>query len=522
MFCAVLAAAGNYSVAHAQRTGQDDQAALAVPRVAIYGAQGVAMPQPLAPSEAARIKRILTLQSAGSFAEARRETDHLEQDVLLGPLLADRYLNPGYRPSTAELSTWLEHYGDQPDAPAIAAVLERLSPQPTPDRPQPPRKARAAPGQVHALLVANRDADAVASARPLLSGGDPGALIDGGLAGFRLGDPRLAGEFFAAAYRSASGGELRAKAAYWLSRTQQEAGQRSAATVWLRLAAREEDSFYGLIARRALGLSFACMTGQTLGTADVDALRATQAGQRAFALLQVGEKRRAEAEFRLIWLDGGETPTLGRALLLLARAAGLPRLAAELEPVEAISERAPGGKLPHLQPAGGFVVDPALVYALVRHESNFRAGVVSRSGAKGLMQLMPGTARAVAGGEASRLGDPAVNLDIGQRYILALADDEAVDGDLIRLLAGYNQGAFALRRWVGQVRDGGDPLLFLEAMPNAAARAFVEEALELSWHYASLLHQPAASLDDLAAGRHPRLVRAGEAAAPCPRPIASR
>ena len=483
------------------------------------GAAGVAMPQPLAPSDAARIKRLFALQAAGNLAEARRETEHLDQGLLLGAILADRYLNPAERPSAAELTAWLQRYGDQPDAPAIQALLDRMNPPATTERPAA-RKATL-PDRVHALFIANRDAEAVAAARPLLGGSDAGALIDGGLAAWRLNDGGLAGDFFAAAYRAASSDATRAKAAYWMSRAQQRTGQQAAATVWMRLAARDGESFYGLIARRALGLSFACLTGQTLGTADIDALLATAGGQRAFALLQVGEKRRAEAELRLMWLDGSEAPSLGRTLLLLAQAAGLPRLAAELEPVEAVTERE-GGPLPHLQPAGGFIVDPALVYALVRHESNFRAGVVSRSGAKGLMQLMPRTARAVAGNEASRLADPAVNLAIGQRYILALADGEAVDGDLIRLLAGYNQGEFGLRRWVDTVRDDGEPLLFLEAMPNAQARGFVEEALELSWHYASLLHRPASSLDDLAAGRHPRLVRADEPNMSCPRPIASR
>ena len=48
------------------------------------------------------------------------------------------------------------------------------------------------------------------------------------------------------------------------------------------------------------------------------------------------------------------------------------------------------------------------------------------------MQIMPRTAHAVAGARAARLQEPAVNLAIGQQYLLALADDEAVDGDLIR------------------------------------------------------------------------------------------
>src|SRR5690348_7776212 len=160
MFCAVLAAAGDYSIAHAQRADQSDQAALAVPRVAMRGAAGVAMPQPLAPSDAARIKRIFALQAAGNLAEARRDTERLGPSLLLGPILADRYLNPSDRPSAAELTDWLQRYGEQPDAPAIQALLDRLTPPAGTDEPSP-RKGRPSPGQVHALFVANRDADAV-------------------------------------------------------------------------------------------------------------------------------------------------------------------------------------------------------------------------------------------------------------------------------------------------------------------------------------------------------------------------
>ena len=63
-----------------------------------------------------------------------------------------------------------------------------------------------------------------------------------------------------------------------------------------------------------------------------------------------------------------------------------------------------------MQPAGGFVVDPPLVYALVHHESGFRPGAVSQAGARGLMQIMPRTAHAVAGARAARLQEPAVKL----------------------------------------------------------------------------------------------------------------
>ena len=125
------------------------------------------------------------------------------------------------------------------------------------------------------------------------------------------------------------------------------------------------------------------------------------------------------------------------------------------------------------------------------------------------MQIMPRTAHAVAGERAQDLHKPEVNLAIGQQLMLTLADDDVIDGDLIRLLAGYGQGQGGLRKWVDAVRDGGDPLMFVEAIPNGNTRTFIKDALVYSWHYAAQLHLPASSLDALAAGRYPRLVRAG-------------
>jgi hypothetical protein len=92
--------------------------------------------------------------------------------------------------------------------------------------------------------------------------------------------------------------------------------------------------------------------------------------------------------------------------------------------------------------------------------------------------------------------------------MLTLADDDAIDGDLIRLLAGYGQGQGGLRKWVDDVRDNGDPLMFIEAIPADHTRQFIEDALVYSWQYAAAMRVPAASLDALAAGHYPRLVRA--------------
>ena len=231
----------------------------------------------------------------------------------------------------------------------------------------------------------------------------------------------------------------------------------------MRRAAQESGTFYGLIARRALGPAIDCVPSGTIGNADLEALEATPQGRRAFALLQVGENLLAEAELRALWGDTQRDGVFDRSLVMAARAMGFGQLAGEIE--QRGVARPNGAGLTRLRPASGFLVDPPLVYALVRRELNFDPAAVSSAGARGLMQIMPGTAQAVAGGRAEQLQDPAVNLAIGQQYLLALAEDDAIDGDLIRILASYGQGQGGLRKWVDAVRDQGDPLMFVEAIP---------------------------------------------------------
>jgi soluble lytic murein transglycosylase-like protein len=164
--------------------------------------------------------------------------------------------------------------------------------------------------------------------------------------------------------------------------------------------------------------------------------------------------------------------------------------------------------VPPLRPAGGFRLDPALVYALTRLESNFDPGAVSGAGARGLMQITPVTASYLAGNRppsafVQRLHDPATNLSVGQSYVLFLAHQEQVAGDFIRLLASYNAGPAGFARMCGDTPPPDDPLLFIESIPNDETRGFVPRALTYTWIYASRLRLPAPSLDELAAGAWP-------------------
>lgn len=511
MLVAVLVAMGGYTVAQAQRTGETgDQSALAVPRIGSRGASGVGLPQPLSPSEAVQVRRIFLLQDSGSVADAARETGRLGNNLLLGAILADRYLRSVV--STAELAGWLARFGDQPEAPAIRTLLELVAPGMTAavadPLPTPQRGVRRVAGSPRLLFVQNCDAEAMAASQ---TPADADGLFVGGLAAVRLGQSDTATRLFDAAYRTAPTPALRAAGAFWAGHVAQRGGDRGRFAVWMRRAAQESGTFYGLIARRALGPAIDCVPSGTIGNADLEALEATPQGRRAFALLQVGENLLAEAELRALWGDTQRDGVFDRSLVMAARAMGFGQLAGEIE--QRGVARPNGAGLTRLQPASGFLVDPPLVYALVRRELNFDPAAVSSAGARGLMQIMPGTAQAVAGGRAEQLQDPAVNLAIGQQYLLALAQDDAIDGDLIRILASYGQGQGGLRKWVDAVRDQGDPLMFVEAIPSAFTRASVQDALVYYWHYAAQLHLPASSLDALAAGRYPQLVRAGAGSA---------
>ena len=291
MIVAVIAAGSNYSVAQTQRPGEpNDQTALAMPRMGLRGAAAVGLPQPLTPSEATQVRRIFSLQDAGSVAEAARETERLPGDLLLGAILADRYLR-GHG-TQAELAGWLTRFGDQPEAPAIRGLLERLAPA-RPRRRQIPRQRRAA---VRAMSRATRARCSCRTAMPLRwllrnghrrsprpAAGRPGrGAARPGRHGGRAVRRRLSHRLHD---HDASAG------AFWAGRVALRAGDRGGFATWMRRAALEGDTFYGMIARRALGTATACAVGETIGNADLEALLDTPQGRRAFALLQVGERR---------------------------------------------------------------------------------------------------------------------------------------------------------------------------------------------------------------------------------------
>jgi soluble lytic murein transglycosylase len=379
-------------------------------------------------------------------------------------------------------------------------------------------------------LSAGRDAAALrlAEAANKQGGGRVGqAAYVGGLAAWRLGRVDRARALFEAAARAEFATPVqRSRAAFWAARAHLRLGERGLGergdyALWMQRAAEQPQSFYGQLAGRILGeLPLpARHRHDVLGEADVAAVGALPGGERAFALLQIGQDARAAAELRQLWKGAHDRPGLSRALVLVARAAGLDdfvdEFGASLRDEEDVT--APEA-VPTLRPAGGFSVSPALVYAIARLESNFDPHAVSPTGARGLMQIMPETASWISGNATSgaaiarRLHDPALNLELGQHYLAHLASLDVVRGDLLRVLAAYNAGPASLAHWTEAMGEVDDPLLFIEIIPNDETRAYVPRSLAYAWLYAARMNLPSPSLDELAAGRWPRF--SAEAAPP--------
>jgi soluble lytic murein transglycosylase-like protein len=157
---------------------------------------------------------------------------------------------------------------------------------------------------------------------------------------------------------------------------------------------------------------------------------------------------------------------------------------------------------PPLSPSNGFIVDKALVYAVVWQESRFNSFAVSRVGAQGLMQLMRPTAASMEGAvtfaanQTSTLFDTGHNLALGQAYLEWLEENVA-DYDILRTLAAYNAGPTALQR-AETLAGAVDSLTLLESLPEAETRAYVKKVMAAYWTYRRQFGEPTRTLDALA------------------------
>ena len=370
-------------------------------------------------------------------------------------------------------------------------------------------RAEAAHRVAWIYYCAGRDADArrVADQGRVGASGDWAAQAAwiSGLAAWRMNDWNGAFAGFRMAASMAREPEFYAAAHYWSARAAQASRRPQEVEPLLKAAARSQESFYGLLARETLGMDK--RMPHAAAPRDIDRVESLPNVRRATELAAIGWRTSAEGLLRHQAKIG--SPADHRALVRIAdklNLAGAQFWLAHFGQPGARVDAADRYPIPDWTPYNGWRVDPALAYAHIIQESNFRAEAVSPAGAVGLMQVRPGTAGDTARARgttvsAASLKDPLINIDYGQAFIELIRGSAATRGQLPKVIAAYNAGPVPVERWA--YYDRGDPLLWIESIPYWETRFYVPSVLRNMWVIQSLKGEQTPTLSSLAQHKWP-------------------
>lgn len=516
--------------------------------LAVVAALGLAAPasaaiQVLSPWDVARYRAAFSAVQRADFIDAQLQAAELQDRSLAGHLAFQKLMHPSHRSSYDDLAKWLDAFADHPGADRIHALAMKRRPDGAPAPRQPvlsgagwdriETAARGASGPARG--------DSSRAAREAFYSGEverafkladaAGERWIAGMAAYRLKDYAGAERRLSLVARDETEDEwLRAAAAFWAARAAEAGGDTATSEGHLRLAARFNRTFYGMIAERRVdqilaerprqlssldagsGFIRAASSGMTMDLARF--AKSNPRAHRAVALSQLGLVTDAGLELRA-GLSLARSPQERQAWTSLILALNAPITSAEDAPSRLSLARSalpdPDYPTPILEPQWGFTVDKALVYAIVRQESRFNPLAVSPVGAVGLMQLMPAAAARAAGDDKlladnSPLFDPAYNLRVGQAYLTWLME-RGVGYDILHTVAAYNAGPGTLQKTRERVGEDADSLLLIECLPSVETRNYVEKVMAAYWTYRRQFGMDSKILDALASGARSADVR---------------
>ncbi|HWX89622.1 MAG TPA: lytic transglycosylase domain-containing protein, partial [Rhizomicrobium sp.] len=281
----------------------------------------------------------------------------------------------------------------------------------------------------------------------------------------------------------------KSRAQYWQGRSYEALDDKTGALTHYRLAAAYPETFYGQIAlahidaNPILHLSDTLVDAAAPGELDSDPLM-----PEIKVLAELGQ----EASLRLFIdrdIEAYSSRGHSKRLMLLLNDWGYPEIALRLAKTASYA----GASMPALThpviplpayPGPGAAPDPAMVLGLIRQETEFDAYAVSGAGARGLMQMMPASAKLAAkqAGLAYRpealMTDTAYNMQLGMTEYRSHLD--RYSGSNVLALASYNAGPNNVKKWLAANGDprATDPLDWIEQIPFGETRNYVQRVLE--------------------------------------------
>jgi soluble lytic murein transglycosylase len=315
----------------------------------------------------------------------------------------------------------------------------------------------------------------------------------------QLRDPRKAQAMFDLYSRPFDSPQTRPRGLFWAGRAAAQAGDQAAATAYFQRAAQYQDAYYGQLAAERLGIALAAPA--PIPTAPVAESERTafynREPVRAAEMLGTLGNWSDQSIFLRQIAANATSASDHRLGIELSRALNRPDLGVM------ISRSALQNGLDDYVAAGYPTIDvPAtvqpywtMIHAISRQESQFDRQIVSRAGAVGLMQLMPGTARETANRMSlpyspSSLTNPGFNVQLGVNYFQRMFDNY---GSYPLAIAAYNAGPGNVNKWLaanGDPRSGQvDMVDWIEAIPFTETRGYVQRVLENAVVYSLMYPQ---------------------------------
>jgi soluble lytic murein transglycosylase len=305
-----------------------------------------------------------------------------------------------------------------------------------------------------------------------------------------LSRPADAVAMFRAYADAAQSPSARSKGYYWAGRAALLAGDAAGAQDYFANAAAFPDQFYGELAVERSGKPQPAPTQPDfalISPSDRAAFDAREVVRAARILGQLGDWTTQTLFLRAI-ANAAQTSDADHLLAAqLSKEIGRPDLGVMAERAarpESASDYVTTG-FPILPVPADLANSFSFIHGIMRQESQFDRQAVSGAGARGMMQLMPGTAR----DQAAQLGlpydfmrltsDPGYNMQLGTSYFGRMMD--AFAGNYVLAIAAYNAGPGNVRRWIasnGDPRSGGvDVVDWIEAIPFSETRGYVQNVL---------------------------------------------